>query len=58
MELLVNELVRHNKPFQMLSYPNRSHSISEGTNTTRHLFEQITRFLVNSGIIAKQNEIY
>lgn len=43
-ELLINELIKHNKPFQMLSYPNRSHSISEGPNTTLHLFEQITRF--------------
>ena len=29
----------------MLAYPNRSHSISEGDNTTRHLFETLTRFL-------------
>ena len=43
-ELLINELVKHNKPFQMLAYPNRSHSISEGMNTTLHLFGQITRF--------------
>ena len=29
----------------MLAYPNRSHSISEGRNTTRHLYESLTRYL-------------
>jgi len=29
VEVLVNELVRRNKPFQLMSYPNRSHSINE-----------------------------
>ncbi len=38
MELLVNELIRLNKQFDMMSYPNRTHGISEGTNTTRHLY--------------------
>ncbi len=41
-ELLINELIKHNKPFSMFAYPNRSHAIREGENTTRHLFEQIT----------------
>ena len=31
-ELLINELIKYNKPFQMLAYPNRSHSISEVYN--------------------------
>jgi dipeptidyl-peptidase-4 len=44
-ERLVNELIRHNKHFTMMSYPNRSHSISEGENTSRHLFELLTRYL-------------
>ena len=44
-ELLINELVRHNKPFQMMAYPNRTHSIREGTNTTRHLRELMTQYL-------------
>ena len=34
-EALINELVRLNKPFTMMAYPNRSHSIGEGPNTTR-----------------------
>lgn len=45
-ELLIDELIRHNKQFDMFAYPNRSHSISEGANTTRHLWELITRFLL------------
>ena len=44
-EVLVNELIRHNKMFTMMSYPNRSHSLREGENTRRHLFEVLTRYL-------------
>ena len=44
-ETLINELIRHNKPFTMMAYPNRSHSIREGINTTRHLRALLTRFL-------------
>ena len=44
-ELLINELIRHNKPFSMMAYPNRTHSIREGKNTTRHLAELMTSFL-------------
>lgn len=51
-EKLINELIKFNKSFQMLAYPNRSHSISEGENTSRHLFEQITRFLFSNGILS------
>jgi dipeptidyl-peptidase 4 len=29
----------------MMAYPNRSHSISEGPNTTLHLRELMTRYL-------------
>ena len=44
-EALINELIRHNKPFSMMAYPNRSHAINEGRNTTRHLRELMTRYL-------------
>jgi len=44
-EVLVNALVAANKPFTMMAYPNRSHSIHEGKNTTRHLYELLTRYL-------------
>jgi dipeptidyl-peptidase-4 len=41
----VNELIRQDKPFRMMSYPNRSHAIKEGANTTTHLRELMTSFL-------------
>lgn len=44
-ESLVNELVRHNKQFDMQIYPNRTHSIRQGRNTRRHLFTRMTRYL-------------
>jgi hypothetical protein len=44
-EALVNELIRHNKQFTMMAYPNRSHSISEGKNTRQHLFTLMTNYL-------------
>ncbi|MDX1416544.1 MAG: S9 family peptidase [Candidatus Promineifilaceae bacterium] len=44
-EALTNELIKHNKQFAMMSYPNRTHSIKEGKNTDRHLFTLMTRFL-------------
>jgi dipeptidyl-peptidase-4 len=44
-ELLVNELILHNKQFQVMNYPNRTHSIREGKNTTRHLYTLLTKYL-------------
>jgi dipeptidyl-peptidase-4 len=44
-EALVNDLIAANKQFAMMAYPNRSHSIQEGTNTRRHLFTLLTRYL-------------
>lgn len=44
-EALINALVAANKAFTLMSYPNRTHSISEGPNTTRHLYELLTRYL-------------
>lgn len=43
-EALVNELIKHNKQFSMMAYPNRTHSIKEGKNTKRHLYTLITNF--------------
>ena len=45
MEALINELVAHNKQFSMMSYPNRTHGIGEGANTTRHLYGLMTAYL-------------
>lgn len=36
-EMLVDELIKHNKLFSMMSYPMRTHGISERANTTLHL---------------------
>ncbi|MGB7295208.1 MAG: S9 family peptidase [Candidatus Aminicenantales bacterium] len=44
-EKLVNELVADRKRFTMMAYPNRSHGIHEGENTTIHLYELMTGFL-------------
>ncbi|MEW6126364.1 MAG: S9 family peptidase [Acidobacteriota bacterium] len=44
-EAVINALIKANKPFTMMAYPNRTHGIFEGENTTRHLFELLTRFL-------------
>jgi len=45
-ERLVNRLIELNKPFDTTVYPNRSHGIYEGVNTTRHLHELLTRYLL------------
>lgn len=44
-ERLINELVKENKQFTMMAYPNRSHGIFEGENTTRHLYTMLTKYL-------------
>jgi dipeptidyl-peptidase 4 len=44
-EQLVNELIKHNKQFQIMPYPNRSHSISEGPGTFEHLSTLYTNYL-------------
>jgi dipeptidyl-peptidase 4 len=44
-ELLIDELIKHNKQFSMMAYPNRTHSIREGTNTTLHLRHLMTDYL-------------
>ena len=45
MEKLVDRLIELNKPFTMMAYPNRSHSINEGKTTSRHLYGLLTRYL-------------
>ena len=42
-ESLVNAFVKANKQFDLMEYPNRTHSIAGG-NTRRHLFEKMTRY--------------
>jgi dipeptidyl-peptidase 4 len=47
-EMLIDELIAHNKQFAMMAYPNRTHSIKERKNTTRHLRELMTRYLLQN----------
>jgi dipeptidyl-peptidase-4 len=44
-EILQNELIKYNRQFQFMSYPNRSHGISEGEGTTKHLSTLYTQYL-------------
>lgn len=44
-ELLINELVKNGKQFSLMSYPNRTHSISEGPGTIPHLKALYTQYL-------------
>jgi dipeptidyl-peptidase-4 len=44
-ELLLNELIKYNRQFQFMPYPNRSHSISEGAGTSEHLSTLYTNYL-------------
>lgn len=44
-EMLINELVKYNKQFQIMPYPNRTHGISEGEGTFAHLSTLYTNYL-------------
>jgi len=44
-EALINALVKAGKQFRMMEYPNRTHGISEGAGTTRHLYQLLTTYL-------------
>ena len=43
-EMLVNELIKNNKLFTMLSYPMRDHGISQVKNTTLHMRRSMEKF--------------
>jgi dipeptidyl-peptidase-4 len=47
-EMLVNELIKNNKLFTMMSYPMRSHGINEGENTTLHLRRTMEQYWLNN----------
>ena len=47
-EALINELIKYNKIFTVMPYPNRSHGIYEGQNTMRHVREYLTWYLLNN----------
>jgi dipeptidyl-peptidase-4 len=43
---LLNRLVQLGKPIDFMEYPNRSHCICEGQGTTEHVYQLLTRYLV------------
>jgi dipeptidyl-peptidase-4 len=44
-EMLINELIKHNKQFRFMAYPNRTHGIREGEGTRKHLATLFSDFL-------------
>lgn len=44
-QLLVNRLIELGKPFDFMTYPDRTHAIAEGPGTTPHLYHLLTRYL-------------
>jgi dipeptidyl-peptidase-4 len=44
-EMLINELVKNNKQFSLMSYPNRTHNISERAGTSLHLATLFTNYI-------------
>lgn len=44
-ELLVNRLIELGKPFDFMTYPDRTHGIYEGSGTTAHLYHLLARYL-------------
>jgi dipeptidyl-peptidase-4 len=47
-ERLINALVAANRPFSMMTYPNRSHCICEGEGTGLHLYSLLTSYLAKN----------
>ena len=46
-EALINELVKYNKQFSFMAYPNRSHGIYEGPGTSLHLMTLWINYLTS-----------
>jgi dipeptidyl-peptidase-4 len=44
-EMLINELVKYNRQFQLMSYPNSTHCIRGGEGTSLQLATLYTNFL-------------
>jgi dipeptidyl-peptidase-4 len=44
-EALLNALIKYNKQFQFMAYPNRTHGLSEGEGTGLHLVTLYTNYL-------------
>ena len=44
-EMLINELIKYDKIFEFMAYPNRTHAIREGAGTSAHLRTIFTEYL-------------
>ncbi|MEL1239572.1 S9 family peptidase [Flavobacterium flavipallidum] len=47
-EVLINELVKYDKMFDLMIYPNRSHSINEGVGTRKHLNDTFMKYIIEN----------
>ena len=45
-ERLVDRLIELGKRFDLMVYPNRTHSINEGPGTSPHLYKLIARYFL------------
>jgi len=45
-ERLIDRMIGLGKAFDLMVYPNRSHSISEGSGTTLHVYRLVARYLL------------
>lgn len=45
-ERFINELIKHKRQFDFMSYPNRRHGIVEGEGTRLHLYTMQTNYFV------------
>ncbi|HEV2288625.1 MAG TPA: S9 family peptidase [Candidatus Acidoferrales bacterium] len=45
-QLLVDRMIELGKSFDFMTYPNRTHGISEGAGTTVHIFKLLARHLI------------
>ena len=44
-EVLIDELIKYDKVFNLMIYPNRTHSIHEGEGTRKHLVDTFIKFI-------------
>ncbi len=45
-ERLINELIKHNRLFDFMSYPNRRHGLVEGSGTSLHLYNMQSQYFI------------
>lgn len=47
-EVLIDELIKYDKLFDLMIYPNRTHSIHEGIGTRKHLTDTFMKFIAEN----------